>query len=88
MDAAPRHAASVRPQYNVRIVIGGIHDGPFRNRGIVLDVVPGALLRSTVERFATDTILRHPDLYWRGTMEVFKAFVERYDGNHLASLPT
>lgn len=104
------------------IVISGVHHGPFRNRGIVLDVVPGALLRYThlssvsaladvpehysviafeltaldggtavrltVERFATDTIFRHLDLYWRGTMEVFKAFVERYDGNHLASLPT
>jgi uncharacterized protein YndB with AHSA1/START domain len=93
------------------IVIRGVHHGPFRNQGIVLDAVPGALLRYThlssvsgladvpdhysviafaldaveggttvrltVERFATDTIYRHLDLYWRGTLEVFKAFVER-----------
>jgi uncharacterized protein YndB with AHSA1/START domain len=93
------------------IVIRGVHHGPFRNQGIVLDAVPDALLRYThlssvsaladvpehysviafaldaveggtsvrltVERFATDTIYRHLDLYWRGTMEVFKAFVER-----------
>ena len=93
------------------IVISGVHHGPFRNLGIVLDAVPGALLRYThlssvsaladvpehysviafaldaaeggtsvrlmVERFATETIYRHLDLYWRGTMEVFKAFVER-----------
>jgi len=93
------------------IVIRGVHHGPFRNQGIVLDAVPGARLRYThlssvsgltdepenysviafaldaveggtavrltVERFATDTIYRHLDLYWRGTMEVFKAFVER-----------
>lgn len=93
------------------IVIGGVHHGPFRNHGIVLDAVPGALLRYThlssvsaladvpehysviafaldaveggtsvrlmAERFATETIYRHLDLYWRGTMEVFKAFVER-----------
>jgi uncharacterized protein YndB with AHSA1/START domain len=93
------------------IVISGVHHGPFRNHGIVLDAVPGALLRYThlssvsaladlpehysviafaldaveggtalrltVERFANDVIYRHLDLYWRGTMEVFKAFVER-----------
>jgi uncharacterized protein YndB with AHSA1/START domain len=93
------------------IVISGVHHGPFRNQGIVLDVVPGALLRYThlssvsaladvpghysviafalaaeeggtsvrltVERFATDTIYRHLDLYWRGTLDVFKAYVER-----------
>lgn len=93
------------------IVIGGVHHGPFRNQGVVLDVVPCALLRYThlssvsglvdvpehysviafaldavdggtavrltVERFATETIYRHLDLYWRGTMEVFKAFVEK-----------
>lgn len=93
------------------IVIRGVHHGPFRNHGIVLDAVPGALLRYThlssvsgladvadhysviafaldgaeggtvvrltVERFATDIIYRHLDLYWRGTMDVLKAFVER-----------
>lgn len=92
------------------IVISGVHHGPFRNRGIVLDAVPDALLRYThlssvsgladvpdhhsviafaldavdggtavrltVERFANDVIYRHLALYWRGTMEVFKAFVE------------
>jgi uncharacterized protein YndB with AHSA1/START domain len=93
------------------IVISGEHHGPFRNHGIVLDAVPGALLRYThlssvsaladlsehysviafaldavdggtavrltVERFATDTIYRHLNLYWRGTLDVFKAFVEQ-----------
>lgn len=93
------------------IVISGVHHGPFRNHGIVLDAVPGALLRYThlssvsgladvpahysvitfvldavdggtavrltVEGFATDTIYRHLNLYWRGTLDVFKAFVER-----------
>jgi uncharacterized protein YndB with AHSA1/START domain len=93
------------------IVISGEHHGPFRNRGIVLDAVPGALLRYThlssvsgladvpehysaiafaldaadggtavrltVERFPTDTIYRHLNLYWRGTLDVFKAFVEQ-----------
>jgi len=29
------------------IVISGVHHGPFRNQGIVLDAVPGALLRYT-----------------------------------------
>jgi uncharacterized protein YndB with AHSA1/START domain len=92
------------------IVIEGVHHGPFRNHGTVLDVVPETLLRYThlssvsqlpdvpahhsvitfalapvaggtavrltVERFATGTIYRHLDLYWRGTMEIFKAFVE------------
>jgi uncharacterized protein YndB with AHSA1/START domain len=93
------------------IVISGFHHGPFRNQGVVLDAVAGALLgythlssvsgladvpehysvvafelaavdggtavRLTVDRFATETIFRHLDLYWRGTMDVFKAFVER-----------
>ncbi len=93
------------------IVISGVHHGPFCNRGIVLDAVPGALLRYThlssvsgladipahysviafaldavdggtavrlrVERFPTETIYRHLNLYWRGTLDVFKAFVER-----------
>jgi uncharacterized protein YndB with AHSA1/START domain len=93
------------------IVVSGVHHGPFRNQGIVLDFIPGTLLRYThlssvsaladvpehycviafelaavaegtavrltVERFATDVIFRHLDLYWRGTMELFKAFVER-----------
>jgi uncharacterized protein YndB with AHSA1/START domain len=93
------------------IVIRGEHHGPFRNHGIVLDAVPGVLLRYThlssvsvladvpehysviafalaavdggtavrltVERFATETIYRHLNLYWRGTLDVFKAFVER-----------
>lgn len=92
------------------IVIRGVHHGPFRNRGAVLDVVPEKLLRYThlssvsglpdlpqhhsviafalapveggtsvcltVERFATDVIYRHLDLYWRGTMAFFKTFVE------------
>lgn len=93
------------------IVLSGVHHGPFRNHGIVLDAVPGALLRYThlssvsgladvpehysviafvldaadggtavrltVERFSTDTIYRHLSLYWRGTMDVFKAYAER-----------
>jgi uncharacterized protein YndB with AHSA1/START domain len=93
------------------IVIRGEHHGRFRNHGIVLDAVPGALLRYThlssvsgladvpahystiafaldavdggtavrltVERFPTETIYRHLNLYWRGTLDVFKAFVER-----------
>ena len=93
------------------IVIRGIHHGPFRNAGIVLDFDPGALLRYThlssvsgladvpenhsviafelaavdggtavrltIERFATATIFRHLDLYWRGTLDIFKASVER-----------
>ncbi|MCS0630445.1 SRPBCC domain-containing protein [Telluria mixta] len=93
------------------IVISGEHHGAFRNHGIVLDAVPGALLRYThlssvsaladlpehysviafaldavdggtavrltVERFATEAIYRHLNLYWRGTLDVFKAFVER-----------
>ena len=93
------------------IVISGVHHGPFRNQGVVLDAVPCTLLRYThlssvsgladvpahysviafalaavdggtavhltVERFATDIIYRHLDLYWRGTMEVFKTFVEK-----------
>lgn len=29
------------------VVIGGVHHGPFRNRGVVLDAVPGAPLRYT-----------------------------------------
>ncbi|SDD68968.1 Uncharacterized conserved protein YndB, AHSA1/START domain [Massilia sp. PDC64] len=93
------------------IVVSGVHHGPFRNQGVVLDVVPCALLRYThlssvsgladvpehysviafvldpveggtavrltVERFPTETIYRHLNLYWRGTLDVFKAFVER-----------
>ena len=43
-----------------------------------LDAVEGGTsVRLMAERFATETIYRHLDLYWRGTMEVFKAFVER-----------
>jgi hypothetical protein len=43
-----------------------------------LDAVDdGTAVRVTVERFATETIYRHLDLYWRGTLEVFKAFVEQ-----------
>ena len=38
----------------------------------------GTVVRVTVERFATETIYRHLDLYWRATMEVFKAFVEHW----------
>jgi len=30
-----------------------------------------------MERFATETIFRHLDVYWNGTLAVFKAFVER-----------
>jgi uncharacterized protein YndB with AHSA1/START domain len=93
------------------IVITGVHHGPFRNTGTVLEAVPGTTLRYThlssvsqlpdlpehhsviafdladaaggtslrlvVERFPTETIFRHLDLYWRGTVEVFKTFVER-----------
>ena len=93
------------------IVVSGVHHGPFRNHGIVLDAMQGALLRYThlssvsgladvpehysviafaldavdggtavrltVERFPTETIYRHLNLYWRGTLDVFKAFVER-----------
>jgi hypothetical protein len=33
-------------------------------------------LRLVVERFATETIFLHLDLYWRGTLHVLKAFVE------------
>jgi uncharacterized protein YndB with AHSA1/START domain len=40
------------------------------------DADGGTSLRLVVERFATETIFRHLDLYWRGTMAVFKAFVE------------
>jgi uncharacterized protein YndB with AHSA1/START domain len=92
------------------IVIRGVHHGPFRNEGTVLDFVPGALLRYThlssvsgladvpahhsviafelaavdggtavrlaVEGFATETIFRHLDLYWRGTLDVFKTYAE------------
>jgi uncharacterized protein YndB with AHSA1/START domain len=102
-------AADWRP--GGQVVISGFHHGPFRNQGVVLDAVPGVLLRYThlssvsgladvpghesviafelaavdggtgvrltVDRFATETIFRHLDLYWRGTMDVFKAYVER-----------
>jgi uncharacterized protein YndB with AHSA1/START domain len=37
----------------------------------------GTAVRLTVERFATETIFRHLNLYWRGTLDVFKAFVEQ-----------
>lgn len=94
------------------IVVTGVHHGPFRNDGIVLDCVPERLLRYShrssvshlpdtpdsdseiafalapvaggtavhlaVQGFPTETIFRHLDLYWRGTMEVFKAYVERH----------
>lgn len=41
----------------------------------MLEAVPG--VRLTVDRFATETIFGHLDLYWRAPMDVFKAFVER-----------
>jgi uncharacterized protein YndB with AHSA1/START domain len=41
------------------------------------DAAGGTSLRLVVERFPTETIFRHLDLYWRGTVEVFKTFVER-----------
>jgi uncharacterized protein YndB with AHSA1/START domain len=93
------------------IVISGVHHGPFRNTGTVLDVRPGQALRYshlssvsnlpdhpdhysvigfdlaaldnrttvrlTVERFATDVIFKHLDLYWRGTLAALKAYVEQ-----------
>lgn len=96
------------------IVVTGVHHGPFRNDGFVLDCVPERLLRYShrssvsqlpdtpdsdseiafalapvdggtavhlaVRGFPTETIYRHLDLYWRGTLDVFKAFVER--GGH------
>jgi hypothetical protein len=34
---------------------------------------------------ATETIFRHLDLYWRGTMDVFKTFVERQFSSRKAS---
>ena len=37
----------------------------------------GTAVRQTVERFATATIYRHLNLYWRGTLDVFEAFVEQ-----------
>jgi len=92
------------------IVIAGEHHGPFENRGVVLDVVPGRRLRYshrssvsqlpdepgsdsvigfelmpveggtalkvTVDGFPTEGIHRHLALYWRGTLGVFKGFVE------------
>jgi hypothetical protein len=41
------------------------------------DADGGTALRLVVERFATETIFRHLDLYWRGTLHVLKTFVER-----------
>ena len=34
-------------------------------------------VRLVVERFATESIFRHLRLYWNGTLDVFKAWVER-----------
>lgn len=75
----PEMAIEVRTDWRpgTPIVVTGVHHGPFRNGGTVLACVPHAALRLVVERFATATIFRHLDLYWRGTLHVLKTFVER-----------
>jgi uncharacterized protein YndB with AHSA1/START domain len=75
LDAVP----GARLRYTHLSSVSALADVPehYSVIAFALDAVDGGTaVRLTVERFATETIYRHLDLYWRGTLDVFKAFVE------------
>lgn len=59
--------------------VSGLPDLPEHHSVIAFalaEVKGGTSVSLSVERFATDVIYRHLDLYWRGTLGLFKTFVE------------
>lgn len=59
--------------------VSGLPDLPEHHSVIAFDLMDadgGTTLRLVVEQFPTEIIFRHLNLYWRGTLDVFKTFVE------------
>jgi uncharacterized protein YndB with AHSA1/START domain len=67
-------------RYSHRSSVSRLPDTPDSYSEIAFALAPaggGTAVHLTVQGFPTETIFRHLDLYWRGTLEVFKACVER-----------
>lgn len=67
-------------RYSHRSSVSQLPDTPDSDSEIAFALAPvggGTAVHLAVQGFPTATIFRHLDLYWRGTLEVFKAFVER-----------
>jgi uncharacterized protein YndB with AHSA1/START domain len=67
-------------RYSHRSSVSHLPDTPDSDSEIAFALAPaagGTAVHLAVHGFPTETIFRHLDLYWRGTLDVFKAFVER-----------